>query len=176
MKFPINHIPMILTYLSLLLGAGYAYGETATVPAHIQAAIVIKPTKDIGEGKIQPGTPVKIAVKVSNPSDKPTPAGEMFVRFAVEPSLGKHPHCLVFETEKIALPILKAGEEREITFTKQHQLPCLIDFIRDDWLLHEYQAVFASGNTENVIAATPLTVSAYFYPGISHNICAPIER
>lgn len=176
MKLPIYHIPTLLVLcLSLVLGAGCSYGETATMPALLQAAIIIKPTKDIGEGKIQPGTPVKIAVRVANPSNQPTPAGEMFVRFAVEPSLGKHPHSLVFETEKTTLPSLKAGEEREILFTKQHQLPCLIDFIRDDWLLHEYQAVFVSDNTESVIAATPLTVSAYFYPGISHNICPPIN-
>ena len=161
--------------LALVIGTGQTYGETATSSTVLHTAIMIKTTKDIGEGKIQPGTPVNIALKVSNDCDEPSPAGEMFVRFAVEPSLGNHPHSLVFETEKVALPSLKAGEQREILFYKQHQLPCLIDFIRDDWLLHEYQAVFVSDNNEVVIAAMPLTVSAYYYPGISHHICPPTK-
>lgn len=158
--------------LTLLLLARIGYGQTQTVEnKHIvlQGSILIQPVKAIpGDqtGKIQPGTPVKILVKVENKGQQVSPTGELYVRYAFAHPLHDEATSVIFETEKKPLPILEPGQQVDIVFETPHQIPSLLDFVRYDWSIREYQAIAIVNQEEHMIGTLAITFSAYYYPGI----------
>lgn len=155
---------------------GYGQLETRSDIAVLQGTIQIHPVKPLPEDpkKIQPGTPVKISVTIENKGQVDTPDGELYVRYAFTKPLDNQAKSVLFQTEKISVASLKPGEKGDIQFSALQQLPSLFDFIRQDWAMREYQAIFTTSQVEKVIGDSVITFSAYYYPGLKHEILAEI--
>lgn len=162
----------ILTLL-IFLGLGgitYAQLNSKTDSAILQAVIHVQPLQPISTHdlkKIQPGTPVKIEVVVENKGEQVSPAGFLFVRYALAKPLQNEIGSIIFSTEKQELPPINSGEQVKIVFATPHETVALLDFVRDDWSLREYQAVAEIQKKDKVIGSLPITFSAYYYPGIA---------
>lgn len=158
--------------LGFLLLARIGYGQTQVANDKnviLQGSIHIQPIKTIQEdqtGKIQPGTPVKIVVTVENKGQQISPEGQLYVRYAFAHPLDKEARSVIFETEKKPLPSIEPGKKVDIAFDTPHQIPSLLDFVRYDWSIREYQAVAVVHQEEYMIGTLAITFSAYYYPGI----------
>lgn len=158
--------------LGLLLLARIGYGQIQTTDiknAILQGSIDIQPLKAIpGDetGKIQPGTPVKITVTIENKGQQPSSPGELYVRYAFTQPLDEEETSVIFNTEKEPLPMIEPGKKIEISFGTFHQIPSLLDFVRDDWSMREYQAIVNLNQEEHLVGTLAITFSAYYYPGI----------
>jgi hypothetical protein len=147
--------------------------------AILQGSIHVEPVQPLPEGqggKIQPGTLVKIVVTVENNSQRASPAGELYVRYAFAHPLDKEQASIIFTTEKKPLPSIKDGEKIDIAFDMPHQIPSLLDFVRNDWSLREYQAFVVINAQEYLIGTLAITFSAHYYPGIKKEYPARITH
>lgn len=163
-----------------ILLAGTAIGQIAAEEGEqsiLQGSIHIQPVKNVpGDltGKIQPGTQVKISVEVENKGGKVSPAGQIYVRYAFSQPLEHEKSSILFETEKKSLTSIEPGKKIEIAFDTPHLIPSLLDFVRDDWSIREYQAIALIDKQEHIIGTLALTFSAYYYPGIKKELPAEI--
>lgn len=163
---------IVVGVLSLLLLGGFGYTQlekSNTQFAVLQGTVHIEPVqalKSDEQGKIQPGTPVKITVKIENKGAQVSPPGFIFVQYAFAKPLHKNDGSAIFQTEKKALPEIEPGKTIEISFDQVHKTPSVIDFVRDDWSLREYQAMVEIDHKIKPIGTLALTFSAYYYPGI----------
>lgn len=170
-----------LIILGLLLLARIGYGQIQTKETKhvvLQGSIHIQPLKTIAgdqTGKIQPGTPVKLMVSVENKGQHASLSGELYVRYAFAQPLDQEPASIIFETEKKQLPSIEPGEKVDITFDTPHQIPSLLDFVRYDWSIREYQAIVVINQHEHLIGTLAITFSAYYYPGIKKELSIKIS-
>lgn len=144
---------LLLSFL-VFIGVGYAYQE----PALLDGELLLSPDM------ILPGTSVNFTFKVRNVGSTPSPQGEIAVRYALIHPLSQHPKNILFTTEKQPFPSIDPEKEIVITFTTPQKLPSVIDFVREDWLLYEYQVVFIADGKEKVLMTLPLTFSVHYYP------------
>lgn len=163
--------------LSVFVFLGVGYSQTALKPevAILQGSIHLQAIKSLPDDpvKIQPGTPVKILVSIENQGDAFSPAGEIYVRYAFTKPLDGQPNSVIFQTEKVAVKELAPGKKVDVQFTSTQPLPSIFDFIRYDWPMREYQAIYVVDQAEKMIGKLAITFSAYYYPGLKHEI--PIE-
>lgn len=167
---------------TLLLLARIGYGQTQHITPNksviLEGSIQIHPTKALPnnqEGQIQPGTPVKIGVTVENKGEQASPKGELFVRYVYAHPLEKEKTSLIFETEKKELPSIEPSKKIEIVFDTPHQIPSLLDFVRDDWSMREYQATALINEKEYLLGTLAITFSAYYYPGMKKEFPTQIK-
>lgn len=160
----------VLIVFVVIARIGYKQHKGRTPPTNIlQAHISIEPLAPIPnepKTKVQPGTSVKISLTVENKGTQTIPPGDIFVRYAFPPPLHNEPASVLFQTEMIPLPALQPHKSITVTFSKPHQWPSLIDFVRYDWPMREYQAIFALGQNYTTISTMAITYSAYYYPGL----------
>lgn len=158
--------------LGLLLLARIGYGQSHLVDLKhgvLQGSIHIEPVQAIAgdqTGKIQPGTAVKIIVTVENKGLQESPSGQLYVRYAFAHPLEHEETSVLFQTEKKPLPPIEPGKKIDIAFDAVHQIPSVLDFVRYDWSIREYQAIAVINEEENMIGTLAITFSAYYYPGI----------
>ncbi len=159
--------------LALLLLARIGYGQfqgTDRKLSVLQGSIHLQPVQKLADDhhgeKIQPGTAVKLVVTVENKGMEESPAGLLYVRYAFAHPLDSEKSSIIFETEKKTLPSIEPGKKVDIAFETPHQIPSLLDFVRNDWSLREYQAFAVIDHKENMIGSLAITFSAYYYPGI----------
>lgn len=135
--------------------------------ALLQTTIHAKPTKASQEnqGRIQPGTRVKLTAVVKNTGDVPSAPGNISIRFAFPKPLNKEPTSVIFETDSDNLPSIPPGETLTINFKRVHQWPSLFDYIRHDWAMREYEAVVNINDKEFITGTRAISFSAYYYEG-----------
>lgn len=156
---------------------GYAQAGTERDKiVRLTSSLTLQPERPIPDNadKIQPGTSVKVGLKMENKGDVPTQAGEVYVRFAFPKPLDQRPNSVIFKSDKVAVPSLAPGEVREITFTPSHTIPVVTDFIRNDWAMREYEAIYVVDSKEQLIAVLPLTYSVYYYPALQQSLSVEI--
>lgn len=173
-------ISTILLALLLIGRVGHSKIEkNITEEALLQGSIHLESVTPIPGGqseKIQPGSAVKIAVSIENKGKIPSPEGDLFVRFAFAHPLDSHKESVIFHTEKKILPPIEAGKKVVIQFDTPHKLTSLLDFVRDDWCIREYQAVAVINQKEYLIGTLAITFSAYYYPGMAKEIPTVIGK
>ncbi len=161
--------PAIYIILGLLLFARIGYGQIQTADQVIlQGSIQIESIKQIqGDqtNKIQPGTPVKLSVTIENNGQQTSPPGQLYVRYAFAHPLEHEATSVIFQTEKKTLPPIEPGKTIHMTFDTSHQIPSVLDFVRYDWSIREYQALAVINQEEHMIGTLAITFSAYYYPG-----------
>lgn len=161
---------LVILGLLLLARIGYSQPQTANAKSVIlQGSIHIEPVKSVQgdqSGKIQPGTPVKLVVTVENKGQEASPSGQLYVRYAFAHPLENEKGSILFETEKKSLPSIEPGQKIDIAFETPHQIPSILDFVRYDWSIREYQAFAVINQDEHLIGTLAITFSAYYYPGI----------
>lgn len=169
-------IPLILSLITMW-AVGYSQTATKADFAILQGTLAIEPTAPLPDdaAKIQPGTEVKLKAAVVNKGRVSSPPGEVYIRYAFAKPLHDHEESVIFKTEKVLLEPIQPGKGVSIDFKKQPQLPSLLDFIRYDWPLREYQLIFIpqDSQTEHIIGNLAITFSAYYYSGVKHEI--PVE-
>lgn len=173
----VKQFKVFLTVLFMIvMGSAFGLEEGDKEGAILEGIIAIHPTRPIPEGpeRIQPGTAVDVSLTIKNTGTKDSPVGDVIVRYAFAKPLEKHPHSVLFQTEKQAVPVLKAGEEFSIKFKTQSPLPTLFDFVREDWIMREYQAIFSYDKGDRCLGVLPLTVSAYYYAGEKREVPAAL--
>jgi hypothetical protein len=170
----LKHCHFLLLACFILLGSQVCAKEPRAL---LEGSISLYPTRPQPdeEEKIQPGTAVKIVLVIKNMGDAPSPAGEVFVRYAFAKPLDKQANSVLFKTEKVAVSKIEPGQYVEVAFKTLHHLPALFDFVREDWIMREYQAIFEAPHSEALIGILPLTVSAYYYSGTQRAIPASIS-
>lgn len=158
--------------LGLMLLARIGYGQIQTGDGQhviLQGSIHVQPVKPvIGDqtGKIQPGTPVKIIMTVENKGQQASPPAELYVRYGFSHPLDQETKSVIFNTEKKQLPTIAPGKKLEMAFETYHHIPALLDFVRDDWPMREYQAIATVHEKDHLIGSLAIAFSAYYYPGI----------
>jgi hypothetical protein len=166
--------------LLLLPHLSYSQTQASDIKdAILVGSIEVKPTKPLSgdrTDKIQPGTSVKLVVSVENKGQQASPLGKLYVRYAFAYPLEEEVSSIVFETEKKSLPSLEPGQKVDISFETTHQIPSLLDFVRDDWSIREYQAMAVIHPDEHLIGTLAITFSAYYYPGIKKEVPIKISR
>lgn len=165
--------------IGLLAWTNIAYSQTPKEPqAILLGDIHIKPSNPIDNDpvKIQPGTPVTLNVTIENHGTVASPAGKLFVRYAFAKPLDKEENSVLFTTETLPLPSIPAGESINIAFQTPHQWPSILDYVRDDGLMREYQAIATFHEKQpKMIGSLAITFSAYYYPGIRKEIPTSIK-
>lgn len=162
----------VFVILGLFLLARIGYGQMPWVDIKhviLQGSIHIQPINAVAgdqTGKVQPGTPVKIVVTVENKGQQASPAGQLYVRYAFAQPLAQETTSIIFATEKQPLPVIEPGHKVDIAFDTPHQIPSLLDFVRYDWSIREYQAMAIINQEEHMLGTLAITFSAYYYPGI----------
>lgn len=157
----------LITALLLSVSA-FCYGETEK-PAILQAGIHLETTRPIpgdDTGKIQPGIPIKIIVSLANMGGEMSLPGTLYVRYGFAPPLEKEAKSILFETEKKSFSPIEPGKTVDIIFDTPHSTPSLLDFVRGDWPIREYQAIAIIDGKEHMLGSLAITFSAYYYPGI----------
>lgn len=154
--------------LIVWIAIGYSQNTFGAFPGPIlQGNISIETTKPFNEeGKVQPGSSVKLKLSVSNIGQAVNIPAQIYIRYAFIKPLENEPTSVIFQTEKISLPSIDPGKHVELAFNTTHHWPSLFDFIRNDWPMREYQAVLVLDGTEKIIGMLSMTVSAYYYPGL----------
>lgn len=166
--------------IGLLLLSRMSYGFTEVKSqnqAILKGTISLEPVKALPEndqGKIQPGTGIKLSVTVKNEGQSSNPPGQIFIRYAYANPLHKESGSVIFQTEKKPLPAIEAGKQIQITFDTAHTTTSVPDFVRHDWQLREYQAIAEIQNVDYPIGTLALTFSAYYYPGIKKEFSTKI--
>lgn len=174
------HCPLLFSLLIFLLT--FSSPATAEVPsesAQLSGALFIIPSKHPSAEvnvTIQPGTPLRLKLIVENKGTHPSAAGRVFVRYVFAPPLQGEPGSLLFTSEPRPLPSLSPGEHIEILFDTPHSTPSLLDFVRDDWALREYQAIGEINGAPYVLGTAALTFSAHYYPGIRHDLIVDVPQ
>jgi hypothetical protein len=160
---------------ALLIGtSGCAQiNASPTERATLRGSIVIVPEKSSLD-KILPGTPIKLKLVIENIGTHANASGQAYLRFAFNQPLQNRSDSIVFQTEALNVPAIEPGSKVELNFSTAHQWPSLLDFVRYDWLMREYQAVFAVDKQENVIATLSVTFSAYYYPGLQREVAIEV--
>ncbi len=130
------------------------------------AFISLKPNS----GKIAPGSQVKLSAAIRNVGDLPNNPGTIYIRFCFQPQIKSNQPSIIFESEKIEIPSIQAGEEYSVEFTKPHLWPTLFDFVKHDWGMREYEAVIQVDGKELVTGTRAIAFSAYYYEGTSREI------
>jgi len=147
----------------------HSYEKASSVAqgALVEAQIHVDQGQEHGAegGKFQPGFPVQIKAKVKNSGNAVTKANKIRVRYALPKPYSKNPNSILFETEVVDLAAMSPGEEKEVVFTKMHNLPVVADFVRYDWPMRQYQAILGEGDNEQIIGNLAITYSAYYYEG-----------
>ena len=163
---------VVFIVICLLLLARIGYGQIqGSDRKHgiLQGSIHLQPVQAFPgdqSGKIQPGTAVKLVVTVENKGAQESPAGDLYVRYAFAHPLENEAASVIFETEKKPLPPIEPGKKADISFETPHQIPSLLDFVRYDWSIREYQAIAVVNGTDHTIGTLAITFSAHYYPGI----------
>lgn len=156
----------VIAFLMLFQGV---FAQTEVKQAILQGAVLVQaqpqPTQ-YQTDKIQPGHSVKLSILVENKGNAASPPSQIYIRYAFAKPLDKDPNSILFETEKVDLPIIEAGNSVELTFDAMHKWPVLPDYIRNDWGMREYQALVDG----KIIGTLAITFSAYYYPGIRKEI------
>jgi hypothetical protein len=173
---------VVFVVITLLLLARIGYGQLQA-PAErkegiLQGSIHIEPLKTIPgdiSDRIQPGSAVKISVRVENKGQHETPPGQLYVRYAFAHPLDKEESSIIFETKKKPLPAIPPEKTVEVSFDEPHLIPSLLDFVRYDWSLREYQAIAIINDKEHMIGTLAITFSAYYYPGFKKEFSAKIQ-
>lgn len=163
----------MLFFLLLFFSAACSLNaESGAVLQAIVTVSAIPHRTDTGEnfGKIQPGTQLKLVVTVQNVGTEPNVPGKMFVRFMFPEPLSSQPQSLLFQTETMAVPSITPGQEVSLTFPSGHNWPSLFDFIRYDWGMRQFQAVFVEEEKEHVLGTLSMLFSAYYYQGPNKEI------
>lgn len=142
----------------------------------LQASIGIEPTlpSRIGQDGLQPGMPAILKAIVKNIGDKLSSEGEILIRFTLPKQLAQLGKGILFETEKELLPSLEPGSAIEVAFKTPQQLPSVIDFLKNDWSMHLYEAVVRFGEKEFVIGTGTITFSAHYYLGPGKALPTPV--
>lgn len=151
----------------VLCFAGTLFAEQPA--AKLQSTISLTPIKPaLGKpGKIIPATYVKLSATVKNVGSEESPAGEIHVRFAFRPPQQDDPNSILFETERVELPPLAAGEEKVIEYKTNHLLPTVFDFVRNDWALREYEAIIEIDGKKEIAGTRAIAFTAHYYEGAS---------
>lgn len=163
---------VIFVVIGLLLLARIGYGQIQVADRKhsvLQGSIHLQPVQAIVDdqsGKIQPGTAVKLVVTVENKGLQESPAGQLYVRYAFAHPLEHEAASMIFETEKKPLPAIEIGKKVDIAFETPHHIPSLLDFVRYDWSIREYQAIAVVNGSDHMIGTLAITFSAYYYPSI----------
>lgn len=169
----------LIVGLLLLARIGYGQNQAAvSQQAVLQGSIQVQPVKPVlndKTGKVQPGTPVKLSVAVENKGTQASPSGEIYVRYAFAKPLENESTSVIFETEKLPLPPIEPGKSIHLTFNTPHPWPSVLDFVRYDWPMREYQALAVIDGTEQTIGTLAITFSAYYYPGIRKELPTEIK-
>lgn len=132
--------------------------------AKLQSTITISPTRG---PKINPSTHVILSANVKNVGNGKSLPGEIFIRFSFRPPHESEPNSVLFQTEKVELPSLDAGEERMITFKTNHLLPTVYDYVRHDWAMREYEAIVEIKGKSQITGTRALSFTAHYYEGCS---------
>jgi len=134
--------------------------------AILEAIVNILPSKPIEANPhvIQPGTDVQIQVIVKNTGDAPSAPGSLFARFRLPENFKKTVNDVVYNSEHITIPSIDPGKTLEITFRAEHLTPSLLEFVRADWGMRQYQAVLRIDGQDYVLGHGSLTFSCYYYP------------
>jgi hypothetical protein len=160
----------ILVVLLLLARIGYSQNQVEhRTEAILQGSIHIQASKPVDPNssqKVQPGTTVQLSVIVDNKGTQISPQGEIYLKYGFAKPLDNEIQSLIFQTEKLPLPTIEPGKNVTVSFTTPHQWPSILDFIRNDWSLREYQAIAIIDGEEHVIGSLAVTFSAYYYPGM----------
>lgn len=166
--------------IALLLLARISYGYSQPTPSSVdhkqailQGTIHLKPTVTLGADqtvKIQPGTGVKLVVSVENKGDQESPPAQLFIRYSYAKPLDNEAHSVIFSTERKTVPPIQPGQSTDISFDAVHQTPSLIDFVKYDWPIREYQAILVTNHEEHLIGTLAMTFSAYYYPGVRREL------
>ena len=166
----------LFVFIALLVTVQTGYGNAQSNDQKqvvLQGAIQLQPAKPVAgdqTGKIQPGTSAKISVTVENTGTEASSPGELYVRYALAHPLGNESVSETFTTEKKALPSIEPGKKVDISFDTPHLIPSLLDFVRDDWSIREYQAVAVVKQQEYLIGSMAITFSAYYYAGLKREM------
>ena len=139
----------------------------------LQGEITLEASKSSGANRIQPGSSVKLKFRLENTSREVNAPGTVYVRYAFAEPLQNHPGSILFQTEKVSFPSITPGGSTEIAFSESHTLPSLIDFVRYDWPMREYQAIIEIEGDKKIAATAAITFSAYYYSGMKKEY--PIE-
>jgi hypothetical protein len=163
---------------SLFLFVCSSFYVEGSQPAILQGVIHIqsaqsRPTQE--SDRIQPGTSLKPSVIVENSGEEESPAGEIFIRYALAAPLDEQRGSIIYESEKKILPQILPGKSVEIVFDTPHITPAVMDFVKYDWALREYQAIAIIHKKEKVIGTLALTFSAYYYGGIKKEFPSRVE-
>lgn len=139
--------------------------------ALLQTSIGINPIRNPHSTKdhVQPGTTIQLQTVIKNIGTEPSAPGDCRIQFAFPEALNQHENSVIFHTEELKLPMLKPGEEIELTFQTLHRWPSLFDFIREDWAMREYQAIATINRQKRLLSTLTVTFSAYYYEGASLN-------
>jgi hypothetical protein len=127
-------------------------------------AQAINSSKD-NQGRIQPGSEVKLSVVINNVGDVPSAPGKVQLRYSFPKQMFREAGSVIFETEFENLPSIPPGGVMTVNFQKNHQWPSLFDYIRNDWAMREYQAILAINGEKFIAATRAVSFSAYYYVG-----------
>lgn len=138
--------------------------------AVLQASLHIVPSSaiEIKTAKIQPGSEVSLQVEVKNIGSKPSAPGTLYVRFVLMEPMEDLLESRLFKTEVLPVPKIYPGQVVVLKFATTHQWPSIIDYIKQNWNMRHYQAIFKQKNDKNecVLGNLPIFISAYYYEGL----------
>jgi len=163
---------LIMKSVMLLVMLGSTVTCAEQPGAILEAEIMTMPFHSYGAipDRIQPGSQVKLSLKIKNVGNEENAPGTIYIRFLFAKPLETQKNSLLFNTEKLTLPPIKPGEEVTLAFSKMHKWPSVFDFVRDDWAMRRYQAVATIDGREYVIGSRSIAFSAYYYEGPNKRI------
>lgn len=149
--------------------------ESMYVETILEATIELFPAQSEKTPTILPGSLLNLKALVKNSGTKKSTPGSLFIHFVLPSPLDKEKKSLLFKTEILELPSLAPQETVIISFKTPQQLPNVQNFIRNDWPMHQYQAILISGERTFLIGTRTLTFSAHYYQGPAHELPTKIN-
>lgn len=115
----------------------------------LSAKILLKATDTPDEKKLEPGSTVALALRITNEGDQESMPGKVFVRFiSLNAPSGTRP---IFQTESVDLPVIFSKGTVSVNFKVFHHWPQAEEFEKEEWQSGEYQVVEVTNGMENII-------------------------
>lgn len=151
-------------FVFLFASSSMLFAEGKTSPFQVPrgpklvADVHLLATNSADKSKVEAGSEVLLAARITNKGDQVNTPGEVYIQFVRSGLLGRQ---VLFHTEKKPLPIIYPEQTASVTFATVHKWPKPQDFLNEGWSHSEYEVVGIFGGREEILGRAKLEISSF---------------
>lgn len=157
--------PMIKwMFLFLFASNSILFAESSSSPfqvprgAKLVADVHLLATNSADKSKVEAGSDVLLAARITNKGDRANTPGEVYIQFVRSGILGRQ---VLFQTEKKQLPVIYPEQTASVTFNTIHKWPKPEDFLNEGWSHSEYEVIGIYNGRAEILGKAKVEISNF---------------